>query len=381
MSLLSKYINLIVIVFSTIIVISILVSTYLLVQNYKHEERNKMEIWSLATSELLDVNGQISNLNLEVLKKNTSTPMIKLDYDGRIEINNIKNVKVSDTVKINKLILQFKSENNPIPIFLNGKKISTLYYGNSSVLNKLKFYPVALILFTISFVLITVLFYKNLKISEINSLWSSMAKETAHQIGTPLSSLIGWIELVKSKSKSTPYINEIEKDVNRLTTISERFGKIGSKPKLEKHNLAIEINKTVKYLNERISDNIRIDFKQIESNIYVNMNPQLFSWCLENIIKNSVDAIEDKGKILIDVQNDSDHLYIYINDNGKGMSKKLFNNIFKAGYTTKKRGWGLGLSLAKRIIEDYHLGKIKVLESKINEGTTFEIRLNRFESI
>lgn len=340
-----------------------------------------MEIWSLATSELLDVNGQISNLNLEVLKKNTSTPMIKLDYDGKIEINNIKNVKVSDTVKINKLILQFKSENNPIPIFLNGKKISTLYYGNSSVLNKLKFYPVALILFTISFVLITVLFYQNLKISEINRLWSSMAKETAHQIGTPLSSLIGWIELIKSKSKSTPYINEIEKDVNRLTTISERFGKIGSKPKLEKHNLAVEIGKIVKYLNERISDNIRIDFKQIESNIYVNINPQLFSWCLENIIKNSVDAIEDKGKISIEVQNDSDHLYIHIKDNGKGMSKKLFKNIFKAGYTTKKRGWGLGLSLAKRIIEDYHLGKIKVLGSKINEGTTFEIRLNRFESI
>ena len=381
MSLLSRYINLIVIVFSTIIVISILVSTYLLVQNYKDEERNKMEIWSLATSELLDVNGQISNLNLEVLKKNTSTPMIKMDYDGKIEINNIKNVKASDTVKINKLISKFKSENNPIPIFLNGKKISTLYYGNSSVLNKLKFYPVALILFTISFVLITILFYKNLKISEINSLWSSMAKETAHQIGTPLSSLIGWIELIKNKSKNTPYISEIEKDVNRLTTISERFGKIGSKPKLEKHNLTIEIGKTVKYLNERISDNIKIDFKQIESNIYANINPQLFSWCLENIIKNSVDAIEDKGKISIVVQNDSDHLYIYIKDNGKGMSKKLFKNIFKAGYTTKKRGWGLGLSLAKRIIEDYHSGKIKVLESKINEGTTFEIRLNRFESI
>ena len=381
MSLLSRYINLIVIVFSTIIVISILVSTYLLVQNYKDEERNKMEIWSLATSELLDVNGQISNLNLEVLKKNTSTPMIKLDYDGKIEINNIKNVKASDTIKINKLILQFKSENNPIPIFLNGKKISTLYYGNSSILNKLKFYPAALILFTISFVLITVLFYKNLKISEINSLWSSMAKETAHQIGTPLSSLIGWIELIKNKSKNTPYISEIEKDVNRLTTISERFGKIGSKPKLEKHNLAIEIGKTVKYLDERISDNIKIDFKQIESNIYSNINPQLFSWCLENIIKNSVDAIEDKGTISIVVQNDSNHLYIYIKDNGKGMSKKLFKNIFEAGYTTKKRGWGLGLSLAKRIIEDYHSGKIKVLESKINEGTTFEIRLNRFESI
>ena len=178
--------------------------------------------------------------------------MIKMDYDGKIEINNIKNVKASDTVKINKLISKFKSENNPIPIFLNGKKISTLYYGNSSVLNKLKFYPVALILFTISFVLITILFYRNLKISEINSLWSSMAKETAHQIGTPLSSLIGWIELIKNKSKNTPYINEIENDVNRLTTISERFGKIGSKPKLEKHNLAIEIGNTVKYLNERI---------------------------------------------------------------------------------------------------------------------------------
>ena len=381
MSIVSRYINPIVIIFSTIIVISILVSTYLLVQNYKIEERNKMEIWSLATSELLDVNGQISNLNLEVLKKNTSTPMIKLDYDGKIEINNIKNVKASDTIKINKLILQFKSENNPIPIFLNGKKISTLYYGNSSVLNKLKFYPVALILFTISFVLITVLFYKNLKISEINSLWSSMAKETAHQIGTPLSSLIGWIELIKNKSKNTPYISEIENDVNRLTTISERFGKIGSKPKLEKYDLKIQIGKTVKYLNERISDNIKIDLKQIDSNIYANLNPQLFSWCLENIIKNSVDAIEKKGKISIQVQTDSEHIYIYIMDNGKGMSKKNFKSIFEAGYTTKKRGWGLGLSLAKRIIEDYHLGKIKVLESKINAGTTFEIKLNRFESI
>ncbi len=381
MSLVSRYINPIVIIFSTIIVISILVSTYLLVQNYKIEERNKMEIWSLATSELLDINGQISNLNLEVLKKNTSTPMIKLDYDGKIEINNIKNVKASDTVKINKLILQFKSENNPIPIYLNGKKISTLYYGNSSTLNKLKFYPIALILFTISFVLITVLFYKNLKSSEINKLWSSMAKETAHQIGTPLSSLIGWTELIKNKTKNTPYISEIEKDINRLTTISERFGKIGSKPKLEKYDLKIEIGKTVKYLNERISENIKIDFKQIDSNIYANLNPQLFSWCLENIIKNSVDAIENKGKISIQVQTDSEHIYIYIIDNGKGMSKKLFKSIFEAGYTTKKRGWGLGLSLAKRIIEDYHLGKIKVLESKINAGTTFEIKLNRIESI
>lgn len=381
MSLVSRYINPIVIIFSTIIVISILVSTYLLVQNYKIEERNKMEIWSLATSELLDINGQISNLNLEVLKKNTSTPMIKLDYDGKIEINNIKNVKASDTVKINKLILQFKSENNPIPIYLNGKKISTLYYGNSSTLNKLKFYPIALILFTISFVLITVLFYKNLKSSEINKLWSSMAKETAHQIGTPLSSLIGWTELIKNKTKNTPYISEIEKDINRLTTISERFGKIGSKPKLEKYDLKIEIGKTVKYLNERISNNIKIDFKPIDSNIYANLNPQLFSWCLENIIKNSVDAIEKKGKISIQVQTDSEHIYIYIIDNGKGMSKKLFKSIFEAGYTTKKRGWGLGLSLAKRIIEDYHLGKIKVLESKINAGTTFEIKLNRFESI
>ena len=139
-----------------------------------------------------------------------------------------------------------------------------------------------------------------------------MAKETAHQIGTPLSSLIGWIELIRNKSKNTPYINEIEKDVNRLTTISERFGKIGSKPKLEKHNLAIEIGKTVKYLNERISNKIKIDFKQIESNVYANINPQLFSWCLENIIKNSVDAIEDKGTISIVVQNDSrSFMYLY----------------------------------------------------------------------
>ena len=370
-----KYLNWTIIIFSSIIILSILWNTFLFVQNFKQEERNKMELWSLATLELVNIQAKISNLTLEVLKKNTTTPMIKVDNNGLIEVNNIPELNLKDTLEIKRLINKFKSENQPIEINLGNEKISTLYYGNSSLLNKLKYYPATLLIIAAIFGFIAFLFFKNSKIAEINKLWSAMAKETAHQIGTPLSSMMGWIELSKVRPERK-YLNEIEKDIERLNIISERFSKIGSSPKLINLNISDEIEKTVNYLSARISTNIKLEFIKPKSKIKANINPQLFSWCIENLIKNGIDAIKDSGYIKIRISKDQNNTNIYISDSGIGIPKSSFKKIFNPGFTSKKRGWGLGLSLAKRIIEDYHLGEIRVYKSDKGNGTTMLIKLN-----
>ena len=370
-----KYLNWTIIIFSSIIILSILWNTFLFVQNFKQEERNKMELWSLATLELVNIQAEISNLTLEVLKKNTTTPMIKVDNNGLIEVNNIPELNLKDTLEIKRLINKFKSENQPIEINLGNEKISTLYYGNSSLLNKLKYYPATLLIIAAIFGFIAFLFFKNSKIAEINKLWSAMAKETAHQIGTPLSSMMGWIELSKVRPEKK-YLNEIEKDIERLNIISERFSKIGSSPKLINLNISDEIEKTVNYLSARISTNIKLEFIKPKSKIKANINPQLFSWCIENLIKNGIDAIKDSGYIKIRISKNQNNTNIYISDSGMGIPKSSFKKIFNPGFTSKKRGWGLGLSLAKRIIEDYHSGKIRVYKSDKGNGTTMLIKLN-----
>ena len=370
-----KYLNWTIIIFSSIIILSILWNTFLFVQNFKQEERNKMELWSLATLELVNIEAKISNLTLEVLKKNTTTPMIKVDNNGLIEVNNIPELNLKDTLEIKRLINKFKSENQPIEINLGNEKISTLYYGNSSLLNKLKYYPATLLIIAAIFGFIAFLFFKNSKIAEINKLWSAMAKETAHQIGTPLSSMMGWIELSKVRPEKK-YLNEIEKDIERLNIISERFSKIGSSPKLINLNISDEIEKTVNYLSARISTNIKLEFIKPKSKIKANINPQLFSWCIENLIKNGIDAIKDSGYIKIRISKNQNNTNIYISDSGMGIPKSSFKKIFNPGFTSKKRGWGLGLSLAKRIIEDYHLGEIRVYKSDKVNGTTMLIKLN-----
>ena len=360
----------------SILVISVIFwSTYLFVQNLKLEERNKMELWSEATLELINIDGEISNLTLEVLKKNKSTPMIKVDDDGQIEINNIKKLNVNDSVKVNTLIKKFSSENEPIEIFLSGEKISTLYYGNSNLLNILKYFPFALVIVASILGFIAFLFFKSIKIAEINMLWNGMAKETAHQIGTPLTSLMGWIELLKTSSNKDQYLKEVEKDLERLNIISERFNKIGSKPELTKENICKEINKTINYLRARLSKKITLEFEHPKDEIIVYLNNQLFSWSLENIIKNSIDSIKDSGKVKISIIEENEYLKIYISDNGIGIKQSLKNKIFNPGVTTKERGWGLGLSLSKRIIEEYHKGEIKLIESIVGQGTKMLIKL------
>ena len=367
--------NWLIILISSFIVGVILWNTYVFVNNFKIEERNKMELWSLATLELIDIEGEISNLTLEVLKKNKTTPMIKVDNNGAIEINNIDGLNKSDSLEINNLIKKFSSENEPIKILLAGEHISTLYYGNSGLLNKLKFYPSALLLIAALFGFFAFLFFKSTKIAEINMLWSGMAKETAHQIGTPLTSLMGWLELLKTSSNKDQYLKEVEKDLERLNIISERFNKIGSKPKLTKENICEEIDKTISYLRARLSNKISLEFEHPKEEIIVYLNNQLFSWSLENIIKNSIDSIKDNGKVNISIIEENEYLKIYISDNGIGIKQSLKNKIFNPGVTTKERGWGLGLSLSKRIIEEYHKGEIKLIDSVVGQGTKMLIKL------
>ena len=364
---------------SLVIITIILWNTFLFFQKFKTEERAKMEIWSLAQIELTKSleDDNISNLTLEVLRNNSTTPMIKVNKNGEIEFNNINNLNPKDSIKIGKLIRKFKSENKPIEISYDNKIIETLYYGNSDVINKLKYYPLALILIILLFISLIYFYYKSSKSATLNMLWTGMAKETAHQIGTPLTSLMGWVEILKNKNIDPNYITEINKDIDRLNIISERFNKIGSKPVLKKYNLSSLTKESLDYLQTRLSSKVKIEFKSTDTNLNCLINEQLYSWTIENIIKNSVDAIKGDGNIIVSIVEQKTTLEVSVTDSGSGINKNEFKKIFNPGYTSKKRGWGLGLSLSKRIIEDYHNGKIFVKYSEKNVKTIIQIELNK----
>ena len=368
----------IIIISSFIIISLILWNTFVFFQNFKDEERSKMKNWSFAQKEMRktnNLNADIGGLALEILQSNTTTPMIKVGSDGSLEHNNIDEEKAKDSLYLVTLIEKFKGENQPIEIRYDGKVLSTLYYGNSPLLNKLKYYPLALLLIIILFAAVAYFFYRSSKNAAQNKLWTGMAKETAHQIGTPLSSLVGWTEILKSENINPDYIVEIEKDIDRLQTITDRFSKIGSAPTLVEVDIVEATRSSYDYLRARSSKLINFESSIPENEILVNLNAQLFSWTIENLVKNAIDAMKGKGDIKLELTQLEKQVFIHISDTGKGISKKQFTKIFDPGYTTKRRGWGLGLSLAKRIIEDYHNGKIKVLTSEIGKGTTIQIML------
>ncbi|MDB4273762.1 HAMP domain-containing histidine kinase [Algibacter sp.] len=370
----------IIVIASFAIVSLILWKTYEFFQHFKDEERTKMENWSFAQSDLLktdNLDGNIGELSLKVITSNKTTPMIKANTDGSFDFNNIDESKVKDSAYIQKLILKFKTENIPIEVKIDGTLYSTIYYGNSPLLNKLVYYPFALILIVVLFGAVIFFFYSSSKNATQNKLWSGMAKETAHQIGTPLSSLIGWTEILKIENVNPDYIVEIEKDVDRLKTITERFSKIGSLPILEKADIIKETIESYDYLKTRSSKLIDFDIITPEGEIPVNLNKQLYSWTIENLVKNAIDAMKGRGKLTVEISQLENDVKISVTDTGKGLSKKDFNKIFEPGFTTKKRGWGLGLSLTKRIIEDFHNGKIKVLQSEKDKGSTIQISLKR----
>ena len=365
---------------SFVIVSLILWNTYTFFQKFKHEERNKMEILATALKEIASDTNLDANVDLplKIIENNNNIPMILVNEKGEIEqTQNLGAGKKLNPKYLEKQLATMKVENEPIEVSYQGNNKQYIYYRNSDLLNRLTYYPIALILILVLFLSVIYMFYSSNKVAETNKLWTGMAKETAHQIGTPLSSLLGWIAILKMEKVDDQYVEEIEKDVSRLNTIANRFSKIGSTPELKKENIVTITKQAFDYLESRSSKQISFSFTSKENEIYSNLNTELFGWVIENLIKNSIDAMLGKGELKVNIENTVKKVKITVSDTGKGMPKKLYKQIFKPGFTTKKRGWGLGLSLSKRIVSDYHKGKIFVQKSEIGKGTTFEILLDK----
>jgi two-component system, sporulation sensor kinase D len=366
---------------SSITIISLIIwNTFSFFKILKENELTKMEIWATAQKDIKksdQLKLSFSKTSLEVLQSNNTTPMISYSPKEETYIHrNIPENKINTPKKRDRLIKQFTEEYEPIEVFYNNELLQTIYFGNSPLINKIKFYPIVLIFIMLLFFFAIYFFFRTAKASEQNKLWAGMAKETAHQIGTPLSSLVGWAEILKSEDVNPDYILEIEKDIERLKTITDRFSKVGSVPTMVKTDVVKETKASFDYIQRRSSKLINFTIDIPDTPLMVNLNPQLYSWTIENIVKNGIDAMKGKGDIEISITTNLKSAFIRISDTGKGIPKKDFNKIFSPGFTSKRRGWGLGLSLAKRIIEGYHKGRIRVLKSSPTEGTTMEIILH-----
>lgn len=362
------------------IVALILWNTNILFQNLKKEERAKMELWSMAQREFVE-NNTVNNLTFQVLQQTWINPMIHVNDQGKIIGH--KNIDwdpaLEDSLAIYKRLEKIKKENQPILIRYKDSLTSIdqkLYYGDSVLLKKLQYYPLALLLIIFLFGAVLYFVFKTSRVSEQNRLWAAMAKETAHQIGTPLSSMIGWITILKEQQTNEP-LNEMEKDIERLQVITERFSKVGSLPELTQSDVVKEIQNTLLYLEKRSSKLIQFKYELPKKAIHIPLNAQLFSWTLENLINNSIDAMKGKGILSLNFFEGQKTIALDISDTGSGIKKENFKRIFNPGFSTKKRGWGLGLSLAKRIISDYHKGKIGIKSSVLGKGTTFQIVLKK----
>ena len=378
-----NYFRVVFVLLSLVTVTIILWNTYIFFNELKENERSKMELLAAAYTELLrddNLDSNVTQLAFEIIQSDNNTPRIMYNYSTNdYDLINLPKEYENDPNKIEALIETFKSQYEPIDVTYAEEVFATIYYGNSRIINKLKYYPAAIIIMILLFVGVVYFFFRTRKAAEQNRLWAGMAKETAHQIGTPLSSLIGWTEILKTENINPEYISEMEKDVFRLQTITDRFSKIGSMPVLNKKDVVQETIKSFDYLKDRSSKLIEFNIETPDEPVNVKLNKQLFSWAIENLVKNAIDAMKGKGTITIAIKKNTRYVHILVSDTGKGIPKKNFQRIFRPGFTTKKRGWGLGLSLTKRIIEDYHEGKIKVKDSEKGKGTTFQISLRLLE--
>lgn len=368
--------------FATIICIVSLSYTNKLVSDLDSEERKKIELWAEATNQLVN-SGMGPNNNIlasRIMQENTTIPIILTNEVGEIIGNRNLPQRPKQEAFLKKQLEIMMEQHEPIIIEakMNEQVILTqyLYYKDSYILSQLRFYPLLQLVVIFLYIGIAYLAFNRSRKSEQNLVWAGMAKETAHQIGTPLSSLMAWVEILKNKDGMNEISEEINKDVKRLKTITERFSKVGSKPKLESQSVYDILVHTVTYLQDRLSSNVHLELKNKCNESIAPINGALFEWVIENICKNAADAMDGKGQIKINIFSDSDYIKIDISDNGKGLQKVNFKRIFEPGFTTKKRGWGLGLSLSKRIIEDYHLGKLYV-KSSSKQGTTFRISLHK----
>ncbi|MGN6617546.1 MAG: sensor histidine kinase [Ilyomonas sp.] len=374
--------NLFAVVAIMIVVGTIFYSQYLS-KKIADDERKKVELLVEAQKTILAANNQESfNLAAKISSENKEIPIIETNENDSItNYTNLDTAKIAkDTNYLRKQLELFKSQHKPIILVFSKTPFiaNKYYYGQSRLQQEVRYYPIVQLIIVSMFIIVAIVAQRSSYRSTQNQVWAGMAKETAHQLGTPVSSLQGWIEMLKEVKGNEKIVPEIEKDVNRLLLITDRFGKIGSQPHLEKTNIVEQVQHMVEYIRKRAGGRINfiIDTKG-EQNIQALISPPLFDWVIENLLKNALDAMDGKGTISIQILNQSEQVVIDVTDTGKGISKRNITKIFKPGFTTKKRGWGLGLTLTKRIIEQYHKGDIFVKWSEPGKGTTFRVELSK----
>ncbi len=368
-----------------IIAVASLIVSNNFVRDLAKEERNKMEIWAEAMRSFNNADETTDlGLVLKVINENHTIPIVVVDSKGKVQI--CRNVDVdgrTDTDSVNyvtSLGKRLYSNGRYIRIDMEGKhKKSFIYvcYDDSSILKRLLYYPYVQLGVVLIFVVVAIFALLTSKRAEQNKVWVGLSKETAHQLGTPISSLMAWIEILKESYPDDVLIPEMDKDVKRLQLIADRFSKIGSLPEPVSSSLNLVVQHVVDYMDRRTSSKVLITQILPDNEVVLKLNASLFEWVIENLCKNAVDAMEGEGHIIIEVHDTPEKAIIDVTDNGKGIKKKNVRNVFKPGFTTKKRGWGLGLSLAKRIVEEYHNGRIFVKRSEIGVGTTFRIEMRK----
>ncbi len=361
---------------ATVIVVCSWMFTNTLVKGLEAEERRKMEIWAHATQQFIsaDENTDIDFVS-SIIEGNTTIPVYMTDtLDNVLFVRNVAGAS-SDSISYNEAIQRLKQLGHRIEVNVNGETVQYIYYDDSSLLRKLAYFPYVQFSVIAFFLLVAFLAFSSIKNAEQNKVWVGLSKETAHQLGTPISSLLAWMELMKDRHVDDAHLPEMQKDVERLRVVAERFSKIGSQPTLQKGDLIPVLQNALNYMRGRASKQVTIDMKTDCESVMVNMNVPLLEWVIENLCKNAIDAMDGQGKIELEVSRDANRVYVDVTDTGKGMERSMYKKVFRPGFTTKKRGWGLGLSLTKRIVTEYHKGKIFVKSSEINVGTTFRIIL------
>ncbi len=383
--LLSRINNFFVFALLTVVVIALIVSSNILIKNLREKEAERIKVFATAIKILQDnqqKSSETQELLFAILTENDQIPSILTDENKQPFLfegssRNIAKEVLNSPDALDKLITKMESHYDPFEIEVaNGDK-QLVFYDNSELLNNLRYYPYFLGLFILSYLLFSFWFLRTIKKTDEGYLWAGLAKETAHQIGTPLSSMIGWVEIMKLEDPDSEGAYEIGKDIERLRTISERFSKIGSIPELHDMNLNETIQENYDYLKTRISRKINFTLHLPTYILLVPHNKILMSWVIENLVKNAVDAMKGEGSITMSVFERNKNILVEVKDNGSGMTKQQARNAFKPGYSTKKRGWGLGLSLARRVIHEYHNGDIKISQTEVGKGSTFRITIKK----
>lgn len=369
--------------FAILVGMGSLIYTKTLVRKLKTEERENIGVWAEATR-LVAISDTSQNLAFlsSIIDNNNTVPVILTDEsDSIIDTRNFESKRIRDSKYLKMTLKKIKEKKEPILIDLENGHYNLIYYKDSIILTMLIFYPFVQFGIIILFILVSYLAFNSSRKADQNQVWVAMSKETAHQLGTPTSSLSGWLEILQNKHPEVTITKELARDIERLEKVTERFSRIGSKPSLSRENIPAIISRTIDYLKSRSSSKVRFitDYNKKED-VFVSLNSALFEWVIENVSKNAIDAMEGSGVITVRISETEKNAIIDISDTGKGIPKSAFNKIFNPGFTTKQRGWGLGLSLAKRIIEEYHNGRIFVRSSEVGKGSCIRIIMNKDNS-